>query len=82
MELFFLAAVMSAVIVAWWHWQNHVKLVPLEEFGLPVVRSVLSFEDPATQALILKRGSMTYAQWAHMNKVQSEALREEIEARR
>ena len=82
MELFILSAAISAAILGWWHWQNHVKLVPLEEFGLPVVRSVLSFEDQATQELILKRGSMTYAQWAHMNKVQSEALRKEIEARR
>lgn len=82
MELFILAAVISAAIVGWWHWQNNVKLVPLEEFGLSVVRSVLAFQDARTRETILARGSMTYAQWADMSRAQDAAVRKEIEAKR
>lgn len=82
MELVILALVVSAAIVGWWHWQNNVKLVPLEEFGLPVVQAVLAFEDRATRESIMARGGMTYAEWAHMNKTRFAAIQKELDARR
>lgn len=82
MELLILAGLVSAVIVGWWHWEDHVKQVPLEEFGLETVKRVLSYESEAVQASIRQRGSMTRAQWVQMNKAQLEVIDKELARRK
>lgn len=80
--LLFLAGLISAAIVGWWHWENNVKQVPLKEFGLDAVKRVLSFESEAVQKAILKRGSMSRAQWVQMNKTQLVEIAKEQDKRR
>lgn len=82
MELLVLAGLVSAAIVGWWHWENHVKQVQLEEFGMEAVKRVLLYESEAVQASIRQRGSMTRAQWEQMNKALLEAIDKELARRK
>ncbi len=81
MELFILAALVSAALVGWWHWENHVKRRPLEEFGIEEVHRVLRFESESTRQQILGRGWMTRDQWIDINKRQSKAITAELRRR-
>ncbi|MES2877546.1 MAG: hypothetical protein V4713_03920 [Pseudomonadota bacterium] len=82
MDLLFLAGIISAAIIGWWHWEHNVKQTPFEEFGPEVVKRVLSFESDAFRKSILKRGSMTRAQWIKINTSQIKAIEAELQRRK
>lgn len=81
MELLALALFVSAAIVGWWHWENHVKQIALVEFDLNSVKRVLAMEPKAIGNAILRRGSMTRAQWVEINTAQIKAIEAELQRR-
>ncbi len=81
MELLFLAGLISAAIVGWWHWENNVRQVPLKEFGLEAVNRVLAFESKSVRKSIFNRDSVTRVQWVQLNKAQLKAIEEELAKR-
>lgn len=81
MELFVLAALVSAALVGWWHWENHIKQRPLAEFGIDAVHRVLNLESESTRKQILNRGWMTRDEWIGINKRQLEAIAAELRRR-
>lgn len=78
MELLVLAALVSAALVGWWHWENHVKRRQLDEFGIEKVHRVLKFEPEKEREQILDRGWMTRDQWIDINKRQAESIAAEL----
>ena len=81
MELFILAVLVSAVLVGWWHWENHAKKRPLQEFGMESVQRVLKFEPEHVQKEILNRGWLTRAEWLDMTGRQLKAIEAELRRR-
>ncbi len=81
MELLALALLVSAAIVGWWHWHNHVKRINLDEFGMEAVHRVLKFESTTTCTTILERGWMTNAEWLAMNDRRVKAIEAELRRR-
>lgn len=81
MELLLLALLVSAALVGWWHWENHVRRRPLDEFGIENVHRVLRFEPQAARDRILARGWMTRCEWIEINSRQAEAIDAELRRR-
>lgn len=76
-----LAAATTACLAAIWFWNTHVRRVPLEDFGLDLVRRVLRFEPPTVRERILQRGWMTSGEWESMNRRQLAALEDDLRRR-
>jgi len=81
LELLFLACLVSGLVVAWWHWESDVRQFPLEKFDLNDVRYILSKEPATARAAIIKRGSMTRAQWREIVERQARAYEDELQRR-
>jgi hypothetical protein len=76
--LAFLGAVVVATI---WYWNERVRRVPLEEFGLEAVHRVLQYESNSRRRAILARGWMTSHEWIRMNERQVEEIYAELKRR-
>jgi hypothetical protein len=74
-----LAIIVTGVLAGIWYWNERVRRVPLEEFGLEAVNRVLRWETDGRRAAILSRGWMTSHEWTEMNKRQLKAIEAEME---
>lgn len=79
--LLLLSGLVSAILVGWWHWENHVKQHPLKDFGMEDVQRALRFEPEPVRKQILTRGWMTNAEWLDMNNRHVEAIEAELRRR-
>lgn len=76
-----LALVVTGLLFAVWFWNERVRRVPLEEFGLDNVNRVLRFESDSRRKEILVRGWMTSYEWTELNKRQMQAIEAELKRR-
>lgn len=76
-----LAIIVTALTGAVWYWNERVRRVPLEEFGLENVNRVLRWEPENRRRDILRRGWMTSHEWINLNRRQIEAINLELSRR-
>ena len=76
-----LAIIVTGVLTGIWYWNERVRRVPLEEFGLEAVNRVLRWEADGRRAAILSRGWMTSYEWTEMNKRQLKTIEAEMDRR-
>lgn len=77
-----ISLIITGLIAAIWYWDERVRRVPLEDFGMDAVMRVLSWEPDDRRQQILRRGWMTSHEWISMNQRQAEAINAELKRRR
>jgi len=79
------AAILSGIVTCLmgvvWYWNERVRRVPLDEFGLEAVNRVLRFEPDSKRREILARGWMTSHEWTELNRRQIDAINLELKRR-
>lgn len=76
-----LGIIVTGLIGAVWYWNERVRRVPLEEFGLEDVNRVLRWEPDSKRREILARGWMTSHEWTELNRRQIDAINLELKRR-
>lgn len=76
-----LAVLVTGALAGVWYWNERVRRVPLEAFGLEAVNRVLAFEPPKVRRAIVKRGWMTSHEWSSTNRRQLAAIDAELKRR-
>lgn len=76
--VFFLFLVLCAV---WWVWDDRLRKVPLEEFGIETVQRVLRFETSEYREKVWTRGWMTRKEWRDLLTRQNEKISAELKRR-
>ncbi|WP_374258782.1 hypothetical protein [Aquabacterium sp.] len=76
-----IALIITGLIAALWYWNECIRRVPLEDFGLDNVKRVLRWESDARRQEILVRGWMTSHDWTSMNRNQMAAIDAELKRR-
>ena len=71
--------ILTGLMMGGWYWNERVRRLPLEKFGLESVKRVLRWEPDCTRREILTRGWMTSHEWTQMNLRQINAINLERE---
>jgi hypothetical protein len=75
------AAVLAALGVAVYVWNDRLRHVPLADFGLEAVQRIGTWESPNWRERVWSRGWMTSAEWCAVNKRQIAAIDAELKRR-
>ena len=76
-----LSIIVTGLIGGVWYWNERLRPVPLEEFGLEAVTRVLRWEPDSRRREILARGWMTSHEWTEMNRRHIAAINLELKRR-
>lgn len=76
-----IALIITGMIAAVWFWNERVRRVQLEVFGLEAVKQVLRWEPENRRREILARGWMTSHEWTSMNRRQAAMFDVELQRR-
>lgn len=76
-----LALIITGLIATAWYWNERVRRVPLEDFGMAAVKRVLRWETDEQRRVILERGWMTSHEWTSMNQRQAAMIDAELKRR-
>ena len=60
-----------AVDFAYLIWDDHIRRIPLSEFGIEAVQRIGSLKPPEWRDRVWQRGWMTFAEWREVNRKHS-----------